>query len=113
MGRGAQWVSWVSLDDLVGVILFALVTPELVGAVNVVAPGAVRNRELARALGTVLHRPARIPLPARAIRAVLGTMGEELLLTGARVRPARLSRAGFEFFFPTLEEALRHELGRP
>ncbi len=112
LGRGEAAVSWITLDDAVGALLFLITRPGLAGPVNVVAPRAVPQRELARTLGLVLRRPARLPLPAAVIRTVFGAMGEELLLGGARVRPARLTREGFAFLLPDLEDALRHELGR-
>ena len=112
MGRGEQAVSWVALDDAVGAVLFAISKATVAGPVNVVAPGAVSNRDLARSLGRVLRRPARLPVPGPAIRLAFGAMGDELLLAGARVRPGRLQAAGFTFLYPALEAALRLELGR-
>jgi len=112
VGGGTQWVSWIAIDDLVGAILHALDTASLAGAVNAVAPEPVQNRELARTLGRVLGRPALLPLPAFAARLLLGQMADELLLASARVEPARLQATGFAFRHPTLEDALRHELGR-
>src|SRR6058998_1867421 len=113
VGRGAQWVSWISIDDLVGAILHALATESLAGPVNAVAPEPVTNRELARTLGRVLRRPALLPLPAVAARLLFGQMADELLLASARVEPARLRATGFTFRHARLEDALRHELGRP
>ena len=84
VGSGRQWWSWVSLDDAVAAYLFALEQP-LAGPVNVVAPGAVTNQEFVKALGRALHRPAIFPLPAAAVKAAFGQMGEEMLLGG----PAR------------------------
>ena len=112
VGGGTQWVSWIAIDDLVAAILHALDTASLAGAVNAVAPEPVQNRELARTLGRVLGRPALLPLPAFAARLLLGQMADELLLASARVEPARLQATGFAFRHPTLEDALRHELGR-
>lgn len=112
VGSGAQGMSWIALDDLLGVLFAAIRKPELAGPVNAVAPGAVSNRLFARTLGDVLGRPAVLPLPAFAVRALFGAMGEELLLGGAMVRPAALQRAGVAFDFPDLASALRFELGR-
>ncbi len=112
VGNGAQWVSWIAIDDLVSAILHALDAESLAGPVNAVAPEPVRNRELAQALGRVLRRPALLPLPAFAARLLLGQMADELLLASARVEPARLRATGFSFRHATLEDALRHELGR-
>jgi len=113
VGSGVQWVSWIAIDDLVGAILHALATESLAGPVNAVAPEPVTNRELARTLGRVLRRPALLPLPAVAARLLFGQMADELLLASARVEPARLRASGFTFRHARLEDALRHELGRP
>ncbi|HZV02024.1 MAG TPA: TIGR01777 family oxidoreductase [Planctomycetota bacterium] len=112
VGSGRQWMSWISLDDVLGVIGAALFDDRLQGAVNAVAPGAVDNREFSRVLGRVLRRPAFLPLPALAVRLLFGEMGRELLLASQRVRPAALDAAGFRFRHPDLESALRFELGR-
>jgi uncharacterized protein (TIGR01777 family) len=109
---GQQWVSWVSLEDVLGMTQWALFHPELRGAVNVVAPEAVRQQELARTIGRVLSRPAVLPLPGVAVRTLFGQMGEETLLAGAHVRPEVAERLGFSFMLPGLEAALRFTLGR-
>lgn len=113
LGSGRQMVSWIALDDLLGVLYTALFDARLRGPVNATAPRAVTQAEFARALGRVLWRPVLLRGPSAAIRAVLGEMGENLILAGARVRPARLEEIGFRFLRPDLEEALRVELGRP
>jgi uncharacterized protein (TIGR01777 family) len=112
VGSGRQWMSWVSLEDVVGLIHFALFTEGLRGPVNAVAPGAVRQADMAKTLGKVLHRPAVMPLPAAAVRAMMGEMGESLLLTGAHVKPEAALRQGFTFMHPELEPLLRFTLGR-
>ena len=112
VGGGEQYMSWVAIDDTADAILFAITTPSLSGPVNAVAPNPVVNAEFARTLGTVLSRPAVVPLPAFAVRLLFGEMGDELLLSSTRVEPHRLQAAGFTFRFPDLEPALRHLLGR-
>jgi uncharacterized protein (TIGR01777 family) len=112
IGSGKQFMSWIALDDLLGIILHAINTESLRGAVNAVAPDPVTNREFTRTLGRVLGRPTLFPLPAFVVRAVFGQMGDELLLSSTRVEPAQLAAAGFSFRFPQLEEAFRHVLGR-
>ncbi len=111
LGDGRQFMSWIALEDLVGMIDFALQDDDLSGPVNATAPHPVRQGDFARTLGHVLRRPAILPAPAFAIRMALGEMGQALLLDGARVMPIAAARAGFPFLFPYLEDALRWELG--
>lgn len=111
IGSGRQFMSWIALRDLLGAIQFALTSESLHGAVNATAPVPVTNRDFTRTLGRVLRRPAVLPAPGFAIRAVLGEMGRSLLLEGCRAVPRALLTAGFEFALPELEPALRWELG--
>jgi len=111
-GDGAQWMSWVAVDDVLGAVLTALLNESLSGAVNVVAPQPVTNREFTAALARVLRRPAFLTAPRAVIERGLGEMGQDLLLTSQRVLPARLTAAGFTWLFPDLEGALHFELGR-
>jgi uncharacterized protein (TIGR01777 family) len=108
---GRQYVPWVHLDDVVGALLRCADSQQLEGPVNLTAPAPVTNGELSRALGRVLHRPALLPVPALALRALYGEMAE-LVTTGQRVVPRRLLDAGFAFSHPALEPALRDVLGR-
>jgi len=110
VGSGAQYMSWIAIDDAVRVILHALTAGELRGAVNAVAPQSVTNLEFTRALGRVLRRPTPAPLPAFAARLMFGELADALLLSSARVEPAALRASGFGFRFPDLEPALRHVL---
>ncbi len=110
VGSGDQYMSWIALDDLVGAIDHAIRTGSLEGPVNAVSPRPVTNREFARTLGRVLGRPAVLPVPAFAVRLVLGEMVNELLLASARVEPDRLLLSGYAFRHPELEGALRHLL---
>jgi uncharacterized protein len=112
IGNGRQYVSWIALDDAIGAIMHLLNQSQLAGAVNAVAPESVTNRQLAKTLGRVLHRPAVFPLPAPIARLVLGEMADVLLLASARVVPRRLEADGFTFRYPQLEAALVHVLGR-
>ena len=107
VGDGKQYWSWVSLDDVVGAIRHALMTETLHGAVNAVAPRAVTNQEFTKTLGKVLSRPTIFPLPAFAARLALGEMADDLLLSSARLEPARLLASGYKFHHPELEGALR------
>jgi uncharacterized protein (TIGR01777 family) len=108
IGNGQQYMSWISLDDLVAVILFALSMETLRGPVNAVAPNSVTNHEFTKTLGRVLRRPTVLPMPAFAARLAFGEMADGLLLASARVEPKRLIDAGFHFRFPELEAALAH-----
>lgn len=112
VGNGRQYMSWVSLDDVVYAFHEALFDPALSGPVNVVAPEPVTSREFAKVLGRVLSRPAFLPVPRIAIDAAFGEMGRETVLASTRARPAKLLEHGYEFEHPSLEEALRFELGR-
>jgi hypothetical protein len=112
VGSGAQFVSWIASDDAVGAIRHALSDPSVRGPVNAVAPRPVTNAEFTRTLAQVLRRPAFLPLPACAARLVFGEMADALLLSGARVLPARLQVSGYVFRFPGLDGALHHVLGR-
>lgn len=112
VGTGRQMMSWIALDDWVGALAHVLVHEALKGPVNFTAPTPVSNAELTRTLGRVLGRPAALPLPAFALWALLGReLAQTLLLDGADVRPAALEASGFRFETPTLEAALRFELG--
>lgn len=112
IGSGAQFMSWIALDDALGAILHALVTESLQGPVNAVAPMPVTNAEFTRTLARVLSRPALAPLPAFAARLAFGELADALLLASARVVPTRLQASGYRFQFPGLEGALRHLLVR-
>lgn len=111
IGNGQQWLSWIGRDDVVRLITFAIGNGALSGPVNATAPGAVRNHDFARTLGRVLQRPAVLPLPAAVLRLTLGVMGEEILLGGQRVLPAKALAAGFMFRHGDIEALLRSELG--
>jgi hypothetical protein len=113
LGNGRQYVSWVALDDLPGIVLHILANGNLQGPVNAVAPRPVTNRDFTAALGKVLSRPTPFPVPAFALRLAAGEMADALLLASTRVVPRRLEETGYRFRFPELHGALRHLLGRP
>jgi uncharacterized protein len=106
LGSGRQWMSWISLEDAIGAILFAMDTPGLAGPINLTAPHPVRNAEFTRALGHQLKRPALLPVPATALRLAFGQMADEALLASARVVPQKLTAAGFSFAHPAIGQAL-------
>ena len=112
IGSGQQYMSWVALDDVLGIVVHSLTNKRVSGAVNAVAPNPVTNHMFTKTLGRVLRRPTFFPMPAFAARLAFGEMADALLLASARVRPARLLATGFDFAYPELESALRHVLGR-
>ncbi|HUR22469.1 MAG TPA: TIGR01777 family oxidoreductase [Acidimicrobiales bacterium] len=112
LGSGRQYTSWVSIDDEVGAIVHALSSDSLSGPVNVTAPEPVTGSELSRVLGSVLRRPALIPVPRVALSVLLGRELTGELLAGQRALPARLSADGYRFRHHDLEGALRALLGR-
>jgi uncharacterized protein (TIGR01777 family) len=103
---GRQYVPWVHLDDVVGAILFELDTEAASGPINLTAPEPATNRELSKALGRVLRRPAFAPVPALAVKALYGEMAD-IVITGQRAVPARLTELGYRFRQPDLQAALR------
>ena len=108
---GRQYVPWVHLDDVVGAILFELDTDAARGAINVTAPEPATNRDFSKALGRVLRRPAIAPVPALAVKLLYGEMAE-IVTTGQRAIPARLTELGYRFRQPELEAALRDATAR-
>ncbi|MBW0091235.1 TIGR01777 family protein [Pseudonocardia sp. KRD-184] len=111
LGPGTQYMPWVSLDDEVGGIRFALETPSITGPVNLVGPTPATNAEVTKALAAAVGRPTSIPVPAVVIKTVLGSMGEEMLLFGQRVVPAALESSGYQFRHHAVGEALSAAVG--
>jgi uncharacterized protein (TIGR01777 family) len=111
LGSGKQWMSWIALDDAVGIIRAAIANEGIRGPVNVVAPNPVRNADFTRVLAKELHRPAIFPAPAFVLRMALGEMADGLLLSSQHVRPERMVAAGYNYRFGDLEAALRSILG--
>jgi hypothetical protein len=106
MGNGHAWMSWVSLEDAVAAIEFAIAQPQLSGAFNTTAPHPVTNAEFTRTLGLILHRPTLLRIPSLVLRAALGEMAQETLLASARAIPERLLAAGFLFSHERLEQTV-------
>lgn len=107
LGSGRQWMPWIHLDDMVGLIRFLLDNHQARGAFNAVAPNPVTNLDFSRTLGRVLGRPSRIPVPGPVLRLALGQMAQALLLAGQRALPARALEHGFRFQYHQLDPALR------
>ncbi len=108
VGSGKQWMSWISLDDEIAIINYAIENDNIRGAVNAVAPNPVTNQEFTKTLGEVLYRPTFLPLPEFAVSMIFGEMGDALLLASTKVMPKRLEDAGFEFKYPNLKEAIEN-----
>lgn len=111
VGSGAQYMSWISLQDEVAAIIHLLTSDLDSGPVNLTAPTPATNREFTKALGSALGRPTVFPLPAFVVKTIFGEMGEELLLASTRVEPDRLKGDGFGFAQPGIDAALQAVLG--
>jgi uncharacterized protein (TIGR01777 family) len=107
LGSGQQWMSWIAIEDVVGIIRHVLANEQVSGPVNVVAPNPVRNEEFTRLLAGMLHRPAIFPAPAFVLHLAMGEMADAVLLSSDRVKPDRMLAAGYKFRFEILEPALR------
>lgn len=112
VGSGFQYMSWISITDVVGAVMHVLKSKELSGPLNIVSQQPVTNLEFTKALGRVLSRPTVFPLPAFAARLAFGEMANELLLSSTGVIPSRLIRSGFTLQHNNIEEALQRMLGR-
>ncbi len=108
LGNGRQYMSWISLEDEVRALQFAISDSQLAGPVNLTGPAPVTNAEFTTALGGAVNRPTPLLMPGFAVRAALGEFADEGLLIGQRAIPAALERSGFEFHHNTVGEALRY-----
>lgn len=112
IGRGSQWMSWIHIDDLIGIILYCIDNNNIHGAINGTAPEPVSNISFSKSLGQVLKRPAILPMPAFVIKLLMGQMGEELLLAGKRILPTKISLSGYVFKFSYLDKALKDVINK-
>ena len=112
IGSGTQYMSWITLDDLISFLLFSIDNDTINGPINAVSPTPVTNREFTKTLGRVLSRPTIFPLPAFAARLALGEMADALLLSSARVLPTRLESLDFSVLHTQLDPTLRFLLNR-
>lgn len=110
VASGRQYMSWISIDDWVSLVMWAMTTDTVSGPINATAPVPVTNAELSAALGRALQRPNWLPAPAFALRALFGEMATSILLGGQRVHPARATALGFRFQHDTIDAALAHVL---
>ena len=106
LGQGNQYMSWIHIKDMIGILQFCLSDLGLKGPINATSPNAVTNKEFSRTLASVLKRPAVIPLPEMMVKVLFGEMGTELLLQGQRIYPRRILEAGFEYEYSDLRLAL-------
>lgn len=112
LGSGRQYMSWISLEDEVRALLFAISHPTLSGPVNLTGPAPVTNAEFTTAFGRAVNRPTPMAVPGFAVRAALGEFADEGLLTGQRAIPTALEQAGFQFHHNTIGEALAYATAR-
>ncbi len=106
LGSGRQWMSWVTLEDVVGILRFAIENASVRGAINIVSPQPLQNAEFTSVLAKAMHRPSLFPAPAFALRLALGEMADALLLSSQRVLPHRLQQSSYRFLHPDLGTAL-------
>ncbi len=106
IGQGTQWMPWIHIDDLVGIILYCIDNNNVSGAINGASPNPVTNQIFTKTFGKVLKRPAILPMPALVIKLLMGQMGGELLLAGKKVLPVKIMDAGYKFKYDKLEQAL-------
>jgi len=113
IGGGKQYISWISIDDVINIMQFVIREEQLSGPVNVISPNPITNAEFTGTLARVLKRPAAASIPAFAIRLMAGReMADEMLLASMRVLPRKLLDAGYNFLFPDLQATLRYHLGK-
>ena len=112
IGAGQQWMSWISMDDVIGIFRFALENGNVRGPINLSSPNPVRNAEFAKTLASAIHRPAIIPAPAFALRLLLGEMADALLLSSQRALPHKLEKLGYRFLHSGLDTALKNILAQ-
>jgi len=110
IGSGKQWMSWIHIDDWIGIVKMAISNDAVHGPVNLVAPAPVTNREFSHALGRALHRPSVMPLPEFAVRLMFGEMADGALLASQNVEPAAARSSGYQFKYSAVQEALRAAL---
>jgi uncharacterized protein (TIGR01777 family) len=111
VASGKQWMSWIHIDDVVGMIVWAIENPQVSGPVNAVAPQALTNAEFSKEIGRALGRPSWLSAPAFALELLFGEMAEALLINGQRVVPTRAQELGYSFEYPTARAALEEALG--
>jgi uncharacterized protein len=113
IGKGNQYMSWIGLDDLLGLVLYAIADESIFGPINAVSPNPITNADFTTTLGKVMSRPTMFSIPESIIKLALGEeLAEAGILSSTRVIPKRLIKIGYQFRFPYLESILRHTLGK-
>lgn len=112
IGSGKQWMSWIHRDDLIHLISFLIEHKEACGIVNATAPNPVTNKEFAQSLGKTINRPAAMKVPGFVLKLKMGEMAKEMLLSGQKVLPKQAEKLGYQFTYPTLDEALKAIFGK-
>lgn len=112
LGSGQQYMSWIDLDDLIGIIYYCIKNDQMIGPLNAVSPYPVTNEEFTKTLGSVLKRPTFLTVPEFVIHFVFGEMGDAMLLSSTRVRPQVLLDQGYQFEYPRLAQSLEHLLDK-
>lgn len=112
VGEGKQYMSWITIDDVVEAMLFIIQHKDCTGAFNFTAPNPVTNQAFTHALSQKLNRPAILPLPAVAARLIFGEMADALLLASIRAHPQKLLEKGYSFLYPDIQGALSHLLSK-
>jgi len=107
LGSGRQWMSWVTLEDVVGILRFAIENSPVRGAINIGSPQPLQNVEFTRVLAKAMRRPALFPAPTFALRLALGEMADALLLSSQRVLPRAIEKLGYRFLHSDLPTALK------
>jgi len=113
IGSGKQYMSWIALDEVLGIINHIIHVENLQGPLNVVSPHLVTNRTFTKILGKILARPTFLPMPAWLARIIFGEAADELLLSNLQVSPQKLINSGYQFCMPDLEKTLRGFLKSP
>ncbi len=110
IGSGKQYMSWIAMDDLIGIVLHIVNHENLEGPINAVSPHPVTNYAFTKALGKVLKRPTIFPMPAWVARFIMGEMADSLVLSSTRVAPNVLQQSDYTFLYPSIDKALEHLL---
>ena len=113
IGNGKQYISWITINDVVGIVNYIIKNEDLQGPINVVSPNPVTNYNFTKILGEKLNRPTLFPLPAFLAKILLGEMAKELLLSSTKVTPRKLQKSGYIFKNTTLENAFEKMLNTP